>query len=212
MTGLRLTLYEGGAATGRAIEWTDRLILSGIGNALRSTMGLATETGSRRQSATAFALAATDGGRPRSSNAILRSLNGLSFAGVSVGGAEGDPTAMVGHAHPSLNVATAGQSAASASLSGSDTQSPLSGRGVAEQALAGHQLSIALPVPTLPWAQLSAGRYWWGSQAFAPEVRGTRAGLKLTPLPFVEVEAGHTQDNAHGSGAYIGARLRLPLN
>jgi hypothetical protein len=210
--GLRQTLVEGSAdAATRMVQWTDKLVLDGVGAVLRSSTGLAADLPSPRRSPASepVAVAAASRSLPsRGADAALRALGGLSF-----GGGSGRVVALtLGHASPSFGAATAGQpSSGFVAMNGGEGLGR-SGRGVAEQALAGHELNVGIPVPALPWAQLAGGRFWWGTAGLMPEVRGTRVGLKLAPLPLVEVEGGRMQDNVRGPGAYVSARLRIPLN
>lgn len=212
IVGLRQTLFDGSTdAASRAVRWTDKLALDGLGAVLRSSLGLAAGLPSPRQPAASapVSVAVADRGLPsRGADAVLRALGGLAFGG----GSGRDTTLALGRPSPSLGVATAGQP--STALVGTNGSEPLgrTGRSVTEQALAGHEVAMGIPVPALPWAQLSAGRYWWGTADLMPEVHGTRAGLKLAPLPFVEVEGGRMEDNARGAGAYVSARLRIPLD
>jgi hypothetical protein len=89
-----------------------------------------------------------------------------------------------------------------------DTDSPI-GRALAEQSLAGHNIEVGLPLS--PWVSVAGARYWWGAQDMMPEVHGSRVGLKLTPAPYVEVEAGRMQDSERSNGAFVSARLSIPL-
>lgn len=83
------------------------------------------------------------------------------------------------------------------------------GSAIAEQSLASHDIEFGVPLS--PWMKVSGSRYWWGSQDFVPEVRGNRVGLTLTPMPFVEIEGGRTQDTERANGSFISARLSIPF-
>jgi hypothetical protein len=217
VAGLRQTLFEGSAeAAGRVIRWTDKLALDDTASALRSSLGLASPPPGRHAAGPLAAFPAAAGSTAaglrdlpsRGTATVLRALGGLSLM-VDAGR---DVASTLGHASPSLGLATAGQPSLGLSGSSDSTSAARTGRSVTEQSLVGHEINVAVPVPAIPWAQLSAGRYWWGAADLMPEVRGARTGLKLTPLPLVEVEGGRMQDNARGAGAYLSARLRIPLD
>lgn len=89
-----------------------------------------------------------------------------------------------------------------------ETASPI-GSAVAEQSFTGHDIEVGVPLS--PWMKVSGSRYWWGAQDITPEVRGSRVGVTLTPVPFVEIEGGRMQDTERANGSFISARLSFPL-
>ncbi len=114
--------------------------------------------------------------------------------------------------HPQASSANTGVGGAASLGSGAIDVAHHVGSFLAEQAFAGHDVGVALILPTMPWLELSGAHYWWGSQDFTPEVRGNRMSLKLNPLPFVELEGGRLQDSVRSSSGFFSARLSIPLS
>jgi hypothetical protein len=82
------------------------------------------------------------------------------------------------------------------------------GNGFTGQAAVAHDVEVGLPLSS--WAQFETGRYWWGNPDVMQEVHGTEFGLRLSPSPFFQIEAGRLEDSQRSRG-FLTARLSIPL-
>lgn len=84
-------------------------------------------------------------------------------------------------------------------------------RGAHERALDGYDLELGAQVPYLPWARVFGKYFYWDTVAVAKNVQGQRVGLRLRPLPFIEVEVGYTDDNFNPAATFVHIRLSFGL-
>jgi hypothetical protein len=123
-----------------------------------------------------------------------------------------DQTWALGHAPASPSMAVNGAALPDLRLPGAFGGDLNTGRALSEQGLVGHNIEFALPLGSAGWTpRLSGSYFWWGAQQFMPDVHGTRVGMKLNPTPYLEFEGGRVQETDRASGAFLSARLSIPL-
>jgi len=110
-----------------------------------------------------------------------------------------------------VEIGTAAIDPATYLTTGTD-RGPAIGSALAEHSLAGHDIELGWPMPSLPQARISAGHYWWGDRAFTPEVQGNRVSLSYAVNEHLQFEGGGSQDTVHGSTGFFGLRYNVPLD
>jgi hypothetical protein len=83
-------------------------------------------------------------------------------------------------------------------------------RPIADRRLNGYDLEINAGIPYLPWARLSAHRFWQIEATGQRQTTRDRLSLRLTPLAPLEVETG-TQGEAELRSWFARLRWRIEL-
>lgn len=82
---------------------------------------------------------------------------------------------------------------------------------IAERRLDGYDLEVAARLPFVPWARLSASRFWQIAVNGEAVTTRDRICLRLTPLSPLEIEAG-TQSEAEDRSWFTRLRWRMKLD
>lgn len=83
--------------------------------------------------------------------------------------------------------------------------------GFFERALDGYDLEVGAQIPYLPWARLFGKYFYWDTVEKAKNIQGQRVGLRVRPVPLVEVEVGYTDDNFNRAATFVNIRLSFGL-
>jgi hypothetical protein len=82
---------------------------------------------------------------------------------------------------------------------------------IAARRLDGYDLEVGTQLPFVPWARLRASRYWHTAVNGETVTTCDRIGLRLNPLPSLEIETGAQRETEHQSW-FARLRWRIKLD